>query len=254
MSQTQIRADVRQWGIYKDKVYDLSDYLFTVQYYATSSGTDLPNYKFLDESLSGLFQTNAGQDLTKQIDSVMAKMSEEKASQTWTCLDNAFYAGQTDFRESAKCLVQNYLLLALSIILCTVILVKCECLTRPELTLVLAALQLGHKRHPEIFDKFVICQVPCYTEGEESLKRTVDSLAILNYDDKRKLIFIICDGNIIGSGNNRPTPRIVLDILGVDPALDPEPLLFKSIGEGSKQLNYGKVYSGLYEHEGHVVP
>jgi chitin synthase len=30
--------------------------------------------------------------------------------------------------------------------------------------------------------------------------------------------------------------------------------MFKSIGDGSKQLNYGKVYSGLYEHEGHVVP
>ena len=125
---------------------------------------------------------------------------------------------------------------------------------RTSLTTVLAALQLTSKRYPELLDKFVICQVPCYTEGEESLKKTIDSLAVLNYDDKRKLIFIICDGNIIGSGNNRPTPRIVLDILGVDPKLDPEPLLFKSIGDGSRQLNYGKVYSGLYEHEGHVVP
>lgn len=67
-------------------------------------------------------------------------------------------------------------------------------------------------------------------------------------------MFIICDGNIIGSGNDRPTPRLVLDILGVDPKLDPEPLMFKSVGEGSQQLNYGKVYSGLYEFEGHVVP
>ena len=105
-----------------------------------------------------------------------------------------------------------------------------------------------------MLDKFVICQVPCYTEGEDSLRRTIDSLAALNYDDKRKLLFLICDGNIIGSGNDRTTPRIVLDILGVDPKLDPEPLLFKSIGEGSRQLNYGKVYSGLYEFEGHVVP
>jgi len=46
----------------------------------------------------------------------------------------------------------------------------------------------------------------------------------------------------------------MLDILGVDPKLDPEPLLFKSIGVCSKQLNYGRVYSGLYEFEGHVVP
>lgn len=119
---------------------------------------------------------------------------------------------------------------------------------------VLAALQLGSKRNPELQDKFVLCQVPCYTEGEDSLRRTIDSLSALNYDDKRKLIFIICDGNIIGSGNDRTTPRIVLDILGVDPKLDPEPLLFKSVGEGSKALNYGKVYSGLYEFEGHVVP
>lgn len=119
---------------------------------------------------------------------------------------------------------------------------------------VLSALQLSPKRSPEMQDKFILCQIPCYTEGEDSLRRTIDSLASLNYDDKRKLLFIICDGNIIGSGNDRTTPRIVLDILGVDPKLDPEPLLFKSIGEGSKQLNYGKVYSGLYEFEGHVVP
>jgi hypothetical protein len=105
-----------------------------------------------------------------------------------------------------------------------------------------------------MLDKFVICQVPCYTEGEDSLRRTIDSLAALHYDDKRKLLFLICDGNIIGSGNDRTTPRIVLDILGVDPKLDPEPLLFKSVGEGSRQINYGKVYSGLYEFEGHVVP
>ena len=118
----------------------------------------------------------------------------------------------------------------------------------------MAALQLAPKRNPEMLDKFVLCQVPCYTEGEESLRRTIDSLAALNYDDKRKLMFIICDGNIIGTGNDRTTPRIVLDLLGVDPHLDPEPLLFKSVGEGSKALNYGKIYSGLYEFEGHVVP
>ena len=47
----------------------------------------------------------------------------------------------------------------------------------------------------------------------------------------------------------------MLDILGVDPSkLDPEPLLFKLIGEGSKQLDYSKGYSGLYEFKSRVVP
>ena len=80
-------------------------------------------------------------------------------------------------------------------------------------------------------------QVPCYTEGEESLKKTIDSLANLKYDDKRKLLFVICDGMIVGSGNDRPTPRIVLNILGVE-NLDLDPLLFKSLGQGNRQLNY----------------
>ncbi|KAJ2363444.1 Chitin synthase, class 6, partial [Coemansia sp. RSA 2610] len=69
-----------------------------------------------------------------------------------------------------------------------------------------------------------------------------------------RLLFIICDGNIVGSGNDRPTPRIVLDILGVDPKLDPPARSFRSIGEGGQQHNMAKVYSGLYEYEGHVVP
>ena len=76
----------------------------------------------------------------------------------------------------------------------------------------------------------------------------------MDYDDKRKLLFIVCDGMIVGAGNDKPTPRLVLDILGVDPNIDPEPLSFQSLGEGNKQHNMGKVYSGLYEIRGHSVP
>jgi chitin synthase len=91
-------------------------------------------------------------------------------------------------------------------------------------------------------------------QGEGSLAKTIDSLAALEYDDKHKLIFVIADGMIIGSGNDRPTPRIVLDILGVDPLVEPDSFAFESLGDGNKQLNYGKVYAGLYETQGHVVP
>lgn len=57
---------------------------------------------------------------------------------------------------------------------------------------------------------------------------------VFNYDDKCKFIFIICDGNIVGSGNNWLIFRIVFDLLGVDDKFEVEFLLFKSIGEGSK--------------------
>jgi chitin synthase len=38
------------------------------------------------------------------------------------------------------------------------------------------------------------------------------------------------------------------------PNLDPEPLSFVSLGEGAEQHSMGKVYSGLYECAGYVVP
>jgi chitin synthase len=206
-----------------------------------------------------LFKQQTGQDITQAMDAVLAGLSAHDSAANKACLANRFYYGETDFRKTARCTVQSYLLVVFSALIAATILIKCKCVSATRIqvlihALVLAALQLTSKRNPELLDKFIICQVPCYTEGEESLRRTIDSLAALKYDDKRKLLFLICDGNIVGSGNDRPTPRIVLDILGVDPGLDPEPLMFKSIGEGSKQLNYGKVYSGLYEFEGHVVP
>ncbi|KAI0307192.1 chitin synthase [Multifurca ochricompacta] len=233
------QTDPRIWAIWEKSVYDLTDYFYTIN---ANQGNTGP-YTFLDSGLTDIFQQQPGQDITAPLNAALAKLDATKAQENIQCLKNMFFVGGKDFRKEARCQVQNYLLLVASSILVASVAVK-----------FLAALQLSGKRNPEMLDKFVICQVPCYTEGEDSLRRTIDSLAALNYDDKRKLLFLICDGNIIGSGNDRTTPRIVLDILGVDPKLDPEPLLFKSVGEGSRQINYGKVYSGLYEFEGHVVP
>ncbi|PWN94368.1 chitin synthase 6 [Acaromyces ingoldii] len=228
----------KNWAIVDGKIYDLSDYVWT-----NSLSVDDTQTTFLPKDVSQLFTSQAGQDVSDDFKTAMSALDDQTRAATQSCLDNVFYAGRTDFRDTARCQVQNYLLLAFSCLLVATILAK-----------FLAALQLAPKRTPEQQDKFVICQVPCYTEGEDELRKTIDSLAGLQYDDKRKLLFIICDGMIVGSGNEQSTPKIVLDILGVDPKIDPEPLMFKSVAEGSKQLNYGKVYSGLYEFEGHVVP
>ncbi|KAG8898841.1 hypothetical protein FRB99_007125 [Tulasnella sp. 403] len=238
LETAQAQDSLIKWAIWNDGIYDLTNYYYTLQLFGNA-----PAYKFLPDNITQYWTQQPGQDISDSVNAAFAEMDPTQAQQVKNCLQNAFYIGITDFRKSARCVAPNVIPLAFSGIICVIILAK-----------FLAALQLTSKRYPEMLDKFIICQVPCYTEGEESLRRTIDSLAALKYDDKRKLIFLICDGNIIGSGNDRATPRIVLDILGVDPKLDPEPLLFKSIAEGSKQLNYGKVYSGLYEFEGHVVP
>ncbi|RJE21434.1 chitin synthase [Aspergillus sclerotialis] len=230
--QKQANTDQRYWVIVNKKIYDLTNYFYT-----SKMMNHLDKYNFLPGSVTDLFQNYPGTDVTeKWQDTVQFRNAQN-------CLDNAFYVGKVDFRDTPRCTVNNWILLSFTILICAVVLVK-----------FLAALQLGSSRRPVPQDKFVITLVPAYTEGEDALRKGLDSLTSLQYDNKRKLMCVVCDGMIVGSGNDRPTPKIVLDILGVDPKVDPPALPFKSVGKGSDQLNYGKVYSGLYEYEGNVVP
>ncbi|KAI9167233.1 Chitin synthase 6 [Paramyrothecium foliicola] len=233
----------RPWARYGNQIYDLTDYFYNLE---VKDG--FPTAQFLDEAVTDLWKNNPGDDIQELLDDVIARSAGNATENahiinSWECIKRISYKGIVDFRNSAKCQVNNYIMLAFTIMICAVIVVK-----------FLSALQFGSKRRPSPQDKFVICQVPAYTEGEDSLRKALDSLTALQYDNKRKLICVICDGVIVGKGNDRPTPKIVLDILGVDPKVDPPALPFKSVGMGSEQLNYGKVYSGLYEYEGNVVP
>ncbi|GAN02162.1 glycosyltransferase family 2 protein [Mucor ambiguus] len=234
----------RQWAILHNNVFDLTSYMMGGRVPRTAEGQELPsniNLDFIDNSITELFRQLAGTDISAHFDAL--PLDKTVRERQLICMRNLFLVGKVDTRNSLQCLFSEYLLLLITGFLCSVILFK-----------FLAALRLGTQRIPEEYDKFIICQVPCYTEGEESLRKTINSLAVLRYDDKRKLLFLIADGMIVGSGNDRSTPRIVLDILGVDPNTDPEPMSFLALGEGRKQHNMGKVYSGLYECSGHVVP
>ena len=231
-------------AVYRGMIYDLTSYIANGPGIAAPKGEQAPSgidVHFMHQSILDVFQFNAGQDVTKKIDSL--NIDSQVLDWQRTCLRNLFLIGKVDNRNSPQCLFSQYILLALSIMMVSVIAFK-----------FIASINFGGARAPEDHDKFVICQVPCYTEGHNSLRRTIESLAQTKYDDKRKLLFIICDGMVVGSGNDQPTPRIVLDVLGANPSVDAEPLSFLSLGEGSKQHNMGKVFSGLYETHGHVVP
>ncbi|BGP46627.1 hypothetical protein JCM10450v2_002474 [Rhodotorula kratochvilovae] len=248
-SHGTVKKEAKEKGkniaIYEGNVYDFSTYIqnggggLRVPDGATApSGTDR---QFMSTPIVDLFRQKAGTDLTNDINGL--NLGADVLERQRICMRNLFFIGKIDNRNSPQCQFSQYILIALSVVMVAIIGAK-----------FIAALQFGRKRKPEDYDKFVICQVPCYTEGEESLRACIDSLTKLKYDDKRKLLCIICDGMIVGSGNDRPTPQIVLDILGADPTIDPEPLSFLSIGNGDKQHNMAKIYSGLHEAGGHIVP
>ncbi|CAB4387732.1 unnamed protein product [Rhizophagus irregularis] len=104
--------------------------------------------------------------------------------------------------------------------------------------------------------KDVIIMVPCYSEGYESMKASFDSLVATDYPDQNKILFIIADGNITGSGNDKSTPDILLDfIVPYNENFDNvRAKSYLSIGEGTKRHNMAKVYIGHYQYQNRNIP
>ncbi|KAJ3057396.1 hypothetical protein HK097_007575 [Rhizophlyctis rosea] len=104
-------------------------------------------------------------------------------------------------------------------------------------------------------DLYALILVTCYSEGEEGIRATLNSLASTSYPDDKKLIFVVADGMITGSGNTQSTPDIILGMIVQDPDLPPpEPKSYVAIAHGNKQHNCAKVYAGTYTVDGHTVP
>jgi chitin synthase len=89
--------------------------------------------------------------------------------------------------------------------------------------------------------------VTCYTEGEEGLRCTLDSLAATTICDQKKLLFVVADGIVKGGGNAKPTPDIILDIIEEDKAWgEAKPFSYLAVAAGSKRHNMARVHIGFY--------
>jgi chitin synthase len=216
------------WVVIDGKIYDITN--------------ALKNGVFPQDDLS-IFTSNLGLG-------PKASQANTVSSATQQCLELEYFVGFVDTRNNLQCMISENTLLALTAILCSVMFVK-----------FLAALQLGALRRPEEQVRYTIIQIPCYTEGEESLKKTINSCAMLDYEDDKKLMFIIADGLIKGSGNDRMTPEIVLDILGVENSherltsdVEIQRHDYVALGDGMNRLNKAKVFSGIYSYLTHNIP
>ncbi|ORX77892.1 hypothetical protein BCR32DRAFT_263190 [Anaeromyces robustus] len=100
---------------------------------------------------------------------------------------------------------------------------------------------------------YTICLVTCYSEGEQGIHSTIDSLASTIYNDSKKLLFIIADGLIKGEGNNQLTSDIILSLMTENysqyknpRSKMPEPKGYVSLGLRNKQNNMARVHAGIY--------
>ncbi|KAI8099767.1 chitin synthase-domain-containing protein [Halteromyces radiatus] len=111
--------------------------------------------------------------------------------------------------------------------------------------------QLQQDRYNFNFDLIhTFMVVTCYSEGEEGLRTTLDSLANTDYPASHKMLLVICDGIITGSGNGMSTPDIVLSMMKDDvmPRDQVRPASYVAIADGIKRHNMAKVYAGFYRY------
>ncbi|CDO93539.1 unnamed protein product [Kluyveromyces dobzhanskii CBS 2104] len=101
-----------------------------------------------------------------------------------------------------------------------------------------------------------LCCVTCYSEDEVGLRTTLDSIATTDYPNSHKVIVVICDGIIKGSGNDKTTPDIVLDMMEdfVVPKEQVVPHPYVAIAVGSKRHNMAKIYAGFYKYDDSTIP
>lgn len=106
---------------------------------------------------------------------------------------------------------------------------------------------------PELF---TVCLVTCYSEGPSSIRGTLESIASTNYSDRRKLIWVVCDGMITGQGEKRSTPDVCVGMLDADGRFgNPVPMGYEAVGSGQKRENRAMVYAGHYvSRNGHRTP
>ncbi|KNC97233.1 uncharacterized protein SPPG_07620 [Spizellomyces punctatus DAOM BR117] len=109
---------------------------------------------------------------------------------------------------------------------------------------------------PYGLEVYTVMLVTAYSEGEEGLRNTMDSLANTTYSDDHKLMFIVADGLITGSGNDKSTPEIIIDMLEMDKnwPTPPAPMSYVAISEGTKRHNMAQVYVAWYNSNGRCIP
>lgn len=101
---------------------------------------------------------------------------------------------------------------------------------------------------------YTLMFVPCFAESSEALRQTFDSLARASYPDTRKLLVFVCDGLVKSKTDSKDTYLCILHALGYSSTKDPELRSYISLGQGSRRVNYAKVYAGFYESGRNRVP
>ena len=158
-----------------------------------------------------------------------------------SCLDELFFEARVDDRYDPACAGIGILMYFFLFFVVGMLAVQVICS--------LIYLFRGHITFTEEDTQAaVMIMVPCYNEGENELKKTFDSVINTIYPEENKVMVVVADGVITGSGEAYSTPEICARLLDFEIDFeDDECYHYKS--RGKKRDNYASIYTGTFECE-----
>jgi chitin synthase len=95
-----------------------------------------------------------------------------------------------------------------------------------------------------------ICLVTAYSEGQDAIRTTLDSIATTDYPNSHKILLVICDGMVRGKGESETTPDVCLGMMKDHAVLPQEvqPYSYVAVASGSKRHNMAMIYAGFYDY------
>lgn len=209
-----------EWITIFNRIYNITNYINK-------------NYEYLDPPLHELVINKKNEDGTDIYKELYPNNS------TIECLESQFYSGVIDTRFSLQCYIINILILISVGIVAAVMILK----------FLVSIVSLGEKEYTLRNKKYVIINIPCYTEDEESLTKTLRSIASMEYNPSQVFMIIVADGMIKGKGQEKRTPEVLLQILGRSIGDETKTYIYDSLGIGDKSKNIAKIFSGMYTHK-----
>lgn len=104
---------------------------------------------------------------------------------------------------------------------------------------------------PEDERSKVIVMVPCYNEGTKELRKTIESVLGTTYPSQNKVLLVVADGIVKGSGEPKTTPEFIAEELGY--SVNDELGTFDCTSIGEIANNRAKLYCGTYTKYGKAL-
>ncbi|KAL7462210.1 hypothetical protein ACHAXS_002600 [Conticribra weissflogii] len=144
-------------------------------------------------------------------------------------------------RENMMCQSLTILMYSIMLIISMVLVIQCLCS-------LLYVVRRKPKIGPEDERSKVMVMVPCYNEGTKELRKTIESVLGTSYPSQNKVLLVVADGIVKGSGEPKTTPEFIADELGY--SVDDEIGTFDCTSIGELPSNRAKLYCGTYTKYG----